>query len=87
MASRKYAPVTCFKGDKPYVKLTSVNGDTLDIDLRVDTGFEGTILLDSSTYSKFCIGELPESLWPRFKTLNGYLVMRVSKAMLNVLGR
>ncbi|AWR95605.1 hypothetical protein [Acidianus brierleyi] len=41
-------------------------------------------MLDTSTYAKFSIGEIPESLWFRFKTLNGYLIMRTAKAILNV---
>lgn len=86
MANRKYVTVECFEGEKLYinVKLVNLRGDSSEVSLRIDTGFDESILLDTSTYAKFSIGEIPESLWFRFKTLNGYLIMRTSKAILNV---
>ncbi|BDB99973.1 hypothetical protein [Saccharolobus caldissimus] len=86
MVERKYVPVRCFKGDKPSitVTLTNVMGESIELTLRVDTGFDGSVLLDKEMYRKFIVGELPESMWRRFKTLNGYLVMRTAKAVLMI---
>jgi predicted aspartyl protease len=86
MVNRKYVPVKCFEGEKPRIRIdiSSVNGETVEVDLRIDTGFDGSILLDNSTYAKFSLGELPESMWFRFKTLNGYLTMKTAKALVKV---
>jgi predicted aspartyl protease len=85
MVGWECVPIICFEGEKPYitVRLKSLSGELLELNLRVDTGFDGSILLDNSTYSKFIKGELPESLWFRFRTLNGYLIMRTAKAILD----
>lgn len=86
MVERKYIPIRCFIGDRPSITLTLTNvvGESIELTLRVDTSFDGSILLDKETYKKFTIGELPESMWRRFKTLNGYLVMRTAKAIITL---
>jgi len=57
------------------------------IELHVDTGFEGSIMLKSNNYSFFQVGELPREYWRTYRTLAGVVVMRVSRAIVEVNGQ
>jgi len=57
------------------------------IEFHIDTGFEGSIMLKSSNYSFFQVGELPREYWRTYRTLAGVVVMRVSRAIVEVNGR
>lgn len=89
MARRKFITVKCLNGEKPYInlKLSNLKGDEFNVDLRVDTGFDGTIMLSDNYYKNFELGELPEDSWFRFKTLNGYVIMKTSRAIVDLDGR
>jgi len=58
-----------------------------EINLPIDTGFEGSIMVPRNVYDHFLIAELPRSLWRAYKTLTGIVEMRVARALLEVAGR
>ena len=89
MVRRKFIALKCFKGDKPTItlKLYNLLGESFEFNFRVDTGFDGPIMLSNKEYVKFLVGELPEDSWFRFRTLNGYLVTKTSRAILDLDGK
>jgi len=58
-----------------------------EIPLQVDTGFEGGVMLERGDYEFFAIGELPRSLWRRYRSLTGVVEMRTAHALAEVCGR
>ena len=52
-----------------------------EIPLQVDTGYEGPVMLPSNEYEFFMIGELPRSLWRRYRTLTDTVTMRTARAV------
>ncbi|WP_292319915.1 hypothetical protein [Caldisphaera sp.] len=85
MVGRKFITIKCFNGEKPYInlKLQNIKLDEFELSLRLDTGFDGTIMLTDTIYKYFEVGELPEDSWFRFKTLNGYVIMKTSRALID----
>jgi len=63
--------------------LWNVIGEEFPETLRipVDTGFEGSILLDVESYEFFKVGELPREFWRTYRTLSGRALMRVARAV------
>ncbi len=91
--SRTYIASTCypyvkgFREDYPVlrVKLYNVAMDEYgSLDIAIDTGFEGSILLPSNIYEFFMIGELPRSMWRTYRTLTGFITMRIARAIVEV---
>jgi len=95
VVGRFYVPVSCFGYARGAVhgypvlrvKLFSLAGEELEVELGVDTGFEGSILLDRETYEFFAVGELPREAWRRYRTLAGPLPMRTARAVAELGGR
>jgi len=64
---RLYKPISCWSYAKglvheyPVLKLRLLNllGESIELELPIDTGFEGAVMLDYDTYSFFAVGELP----------------------------
>lgn len=89
MAGRLYLPVRCFSyaqgvlHEQPVLRLRLFNlmlEEFGEVELRVDTGFEGSIMLDRESYEFFAVGELPRDAWRLYRTLAGPLPMRVARA-------
>ena len=95
MVGRFYFPVSCFGYARGVVheyptlrvKLFNLAGEELEVELGVDTGFEGSILLDREAYEFFAVGELPREAWRRYRTLAGPLPMRTARAIAELGGR
>lgn len=89
MAGRVYIPLNCSgfaKGvlhEHPALRLRLFNlaGDEFgEVELRIDTGFEGSVMLERDAYEFFAVGELPREAWRLYRTLAGPLPMRVARA-------
>jgi len=89
-SSRVYKVTKCFNYKQglrfPYpvlkLKLFNVALEELGIlEIPIDTGFEGSILLPTDTYRFFKIAELPRSMWRTYLTLTGIITMRVARAI------
>jgi predicted aspartyl protease len=88
MAGRLFGTVNCYPHDSAAnqprlrIRLFNVANEQWSEDLLVpiDTGFSGTVMLPSSSYDFFMIGELPKKLWKDYRTMTGPLQMRVAKA-------
>ncbi|MBB5254768.1 hypothetical protein [Sulfurisphaera ohwakuensis] len=90
MVGRKFITLKCFKKDnKPNLtlKLYNLLGEEFELNFRVDTGFDGPLMLNNNDYVKFLVGELPEKSWFSFTTLNGYVIMKTAKALLDLEGK
>ena len=91
MVGRIYRAGTCLtygKGilsDYPLlrVRLYNVLGMEFpeEIEVPVDTGFEGSLMLEAKDYKFFMIGELPRDYWRTYSTLAGPITMRVARAI------
>lgn len=89
MVGRVYVPVGCWEYGRgrvygyPQIRLKLINllGEELELELPVDTGFEGSLLLDRETYEFFAVGELPREAWRIYRTLAGPLPMRAARAV------
>ena len=57
------------------------------VEVQVDTGYEGPIMLPRSDYEFFMAGELPRSLWRTYRSLTGVVTMRVAHALVEIGGR
>jgi len=55
-----------------------------EIEAPVDTGYEGSLMLNSEDYEFFSIGELPRDYWRTYSTLAGSVVMRVARAIATI---
>ncbi|BCU68712.1 hypothetical protein [Stygiolobus caldivivus] len=57
MVGRKFIALKCFKSDKPvlFLKLYNILGESFEFDFRIDTGFDGPIMLSNKEYVKFLI--------------------------------
>lgn len=88
MARREFVALKCYEGSRPTMRLKVYNllGREFEISFLIDTGFDGPLMLDNSSYEKFKAGELPEEEWFRYRTLNGYLVMKTARAFLEING-
>ena len=51
-----------------------------ELEVPVDTGFEGSLMLESDDYKFFIVGELPKEYWSTYSTLTGSILMRVASA-------
>lgn len=71
------------------VTLYNITGEKIadELSIPVDTGYEGPIMVTSNFYKSFLIGELPRSLWRTYRTLSGTIIMRASRAVVNVANR
>jgi len=95
VVGRVYIPVSCFSYAKGalyeyptlQVKLFNLLGEELELELCIDTGFEGSILLEREAYEFFAVGELPREAWRRYRTLAGYIPMRTARAFAELSGR
>ncbi len=96
MARRIYRAKNCIKYREstlsPYpvlrVKLYNVMFESYgELELQIDTGFEGSILLRAEDYEFFQVGELPRDYWRTYRTLSGNIIMRVARALMEVNGR
>lgn len=89
MVGRLYEAMNCYEyrrgalHEYPVlrVRLHNLLGEELDLELPIDTGFEGSILLDHETYEFFMVGELPRSAWRTYRTLVGPIPMRTARAI------
>jgi len=88
MAGRLLRTVNCYPHDsaanQPRLRIRLFNvakeqwpGDLL---MPIDTGFSGAVMLPSSSYDFFMIGELPKKLWKDYRTMTGPLQLRVARA-------
>ena len=88
MARRLFGTVNCYPNDgvanQPRLKIRLFNVAKEqwpeDLLVPVDTGFSGAVMLPSSSYDFFMIGELPKKLWKDYRTMTGPLQMRVARA-------
>lgn len=89
MVGRLYKSIACYgyaKGflhDYPVLKVKLINmiDESVELELPIDTGFEGAVMLDSDTYSFFAVGELPREAWRVYRTLIGPLPVRTARAI------
>ena len=58
-----------------------------ELEIPVDTGFEGSLMLTVNDYEFFKVGELPQTYWRSYRTLTGIIVMRVARAIAKIEGR
>ncbi len=96
MARRVYRVSTCMKyvrgllTDKPVLKVRMYNvfGEEFPrkVELVIDTGYEGSIMLNNNYYSFFASAELPREMWRMYRTLTGRVIMRVARALVEVGG-
>jgi predicted aspartyl protease len=96
VVGRVYIPVECLRflesssGKTPAlrVKLYNLLGEEFGtMDIPVDTGFSGSVMVETEDYDFFSVGELPRSLWRTYRTLTGPLPMRTARAILEVGGK
>lgn len=89
------APLACWSYQRgirlpyPVLRLRLYNAaleEYGEIPFQVDTGYEGPLMLPRSEYEFFMIGELPRSLWRRYRTLTDTVTMRVARAVAEVAG-
>jgi predicted aspartyl protease len=88
MAGRVFGTVDCYPHDSAAnqprlrIRLFNVAKEQWPEDLLVpiDTGFSGAVMLPSSSYDFFMIGELPKKRWKDYRTMTGPLQMRVARA-------
>ncbi len=52
-----------------------------EMEVPIDTGFEGSLMLRNEDYRFFMIGELPRDFWRTYSTLAGSIIMRIAKAI------
>ena len=57
-----------------------------ELEIPVDTGFEGSLMLTAVDYEFFKVGELPQTHWRTYRTLAGTVVMRVARAIAEING-
>jgi hypothetical protein len=77
MAGRLFGTVNCYAHESAVnqprlrVRLFNVAREPWPEDLLVpiDTGFSGAVMLASSSYDFFMIGELPKKLWKDYRTM------------------
>lgn len=71
------------------VKLLNVLGEEYgeELLLPVDTGFEGSVMLDRDAYEFFAVGELPREMWRVYRTLVGRAPMRTARAVAVIGGK
>uniref|UniRef100_A0A7C1GB11 Clan AA aspartic protease n=1 Tax=Thermofilum adornatum TaxID=1365176 RepID=A0A7C1GB11_9CREN len=96
MVGRVYIPIECtrfvesFSGKVPALRVKFYNflGEELGpLDIPIDTGFSGSIMVETEEYDFFRVGELPRELWRTYRTLTGPLPMRTARAILEVGGK
>lgn len=96
MVGRLYRTLSCTKyleGKRhpaPALKLTLYNviGDKIfeDLQIPIDTGYEGSIMLTTELYQAFQIAELPRTLWRNYRTLTNVITMRMARAIIEIDG-
>jgi len=66
-----------------------VTGRRGEVDAAIDTGFDGSLMLESGTYSALNLEvcEMPESQFPIYRTLSGTTVFKSSSAQAVIAGR
>jgi clan AA aspartic protease len=94
--NRVYEVINCYsyregyRHPYPVLKLKLYNiafEEYGDIELQIDTGFEGSILVPREIYEFFAIGELPRSLWRAYKTFTGMITFRTARAYIELRGK
>ncbi len=96
MVGRVYRTLSCMRYRRgrrhpiPVLKVTLYNvvGEKVaeNLEVPVDTGYEGSIMLTADLYEAFQIAELPRSLWRTYKTLTGPITMRMARAIIEIDG-
>lgn len=87
MVGRIYKPMKCWNYISDYSPYPILNCKIQNlvgfeygpIDIPIDTGYSGSILVPSSIYDNFKVAELPPKYWRKYITLSGELTMRVSR--------
>jgi len=71
------------------VLINLITGARAEVQGAIDTGFDGSVMVDSETYSKLALGlsEKPEHQFPAYRTLSGTTVFRSSSARAVVAGK
>ncbi len=94
MVGRSYRARGCIKYKSsilaPYpilrMKLYNVLGEEFpeELEFPIDTGYEGSLMLQRRDYEFFMVGELPREYWRTYKTFVGRIVMRVARAIAEI---
>ena len=75
--------------DVPLVLINMITGARAEVQVAIDTGFDGSVMVDSETYSRLALdlSEKPENQFPAYRTLSGTTVFRSSSARAVVAGK
>jgi len=75
--------------DVPLVLINMITAARAAVEGTIDTGFDGSVMVESETYSKlgFQLSEKPESQFPAYRTLSGTTLFRSSPAGALVAGK
>ena len=92
MVGRVYKSIECWKykgltPTNPVVKVSLSNliGEKIKLlDIPIDTGFSGSILVPQTMFEYFKIGELPPKYRRTYKTIIGKIVMRVARGFIDI---
>lgn len=73
----------------PVVVSNPVNGEKLEVESVLDTGFDGSMMLAAEAYHRLGLElrERPEDLFPVYRTLSGTIVFRRSHATARLAGK
>lgn len=73
----------------PLTLTNTINGALAEVEGAIDTGFDGSVMVDSETYHKLALelSERPESQFPAYRTLSGTTLFRSSPGRASVAGR
>ncbi len=73
----------------PIVMSNVITGRSMSIEGVIDTGFDGSIMLDSETYGSLQLelSEKPEDQFPAYRTLSGTVIFKSSLGRAKVAGR
>ena len=94
MVGRSYRARNCIKYKSsllaPYpvlkIKLYNILGEEFpeELEIPVDTGYEGSLMLQRKDYEFFMIGELPREYWRTYRSFAGRIVVRVARAIAEI---
>ena len=73
----------------PMVLSNVITGRSMTVGAMIDTGFDGSIMVDSETYGSLQLelSEKPEGQFPAYRTLSGTILFKSSLGRINVAGR
>jgi clan AA aspartic protease len=73
----------------PVVLSNVVTGMSVEVQAVVDTGFDGSIMVDYETYESLHLelSEKPEAQFPAYRTLSGTIIFRSSLGRAKIAGR